>query len=82
MEDIRGLYEYESDDADSGEFTYFCLAPDTNTTTYHIEFRYGSDLDALGQYDAGQYAYGISTDYDQEMIENCIQLFCTENLSE
>ncbi len=86
MEEIRGLYEYESDDADSGEFTYFCLAPDTNTTTYHIEFRYGSDLDALGQYDAGNYAYwlasGISTDYDQEMIENCIQLFCTENLSE
>lgn len=85
MEDIRGLYEYESDDADSGEFTYFCLAPDTNTTTYHIEFRYGSDLDALGQYDAGQYAYwlasGISTDYNQAMIENCIELFCTENLA-
>ena len=34
MEEIRGLYEYESDDADSGEFTYFCIAPDTNTTTY------------------------------------------------
>ena len=86
MEDIRGLYEYESDDADSGEFTYFCLAPDTNTTTYHIEFRYGSDLDALGQYDAGNYAYwlaaGISTDYDQAMIEKCVELFCTENLSE
>lgn len=86
MEDVRGLYEYESDDADSGEFTYFCMAPDTNTTTYHIEFRYGSDLDALGQYDAGNYAYwlasGISTEYDQTMIENCIQLFCTENLSE
>ena len=85
MEEIRGLCEYESDDADSGEFTYFCMAPDTNTTTYHIEFRYGSDLDALGQYDAGPYAYwlasGISTDYDQTMIENCIELFCTENLS-
>ncbi len=86
MENVRGLYEYESDDADSGEFTYFCMAPDTNTTTYHIEFRYGSDLDALGKYDAGDYAYwlasGISTDYDQTMVENCIQLFCTENLSE
>ncbi len=86
MEPIRGMYEYESDDADSGEFTYFCMAPDTNTTTYHIEFRYGSDLEALGQYDAGNYAYwlasGISTEYDQTMIENCIQLFCTENLSE
>ena len=86
MEETRGLYEFESDDADSGEFTYFYLAPDTNDTTYHIEFRYGSDADALEKYDAGDYAYwlaaGISTDYTQEDIENCIQLFCTENLSE
>lgn len=86
MEEIRGLYIYESDDADSGEFTYFCMAPDTMETTWHIEFRYGSDLDALGQYDAGDYAYwlasGISVDCTQEDIENCIQLFCTENLSE
>ena len=86
MEETRGLYEYESDDKDSGEFTYFCIAPDTNDTTYHIELRYGSDLDALGQYDKGDYAYwlgsGISTEYDQEMVENCIKLFCTENLSE
>lgn len=86
MEEIRGLYIYESDDADSGEFTYFCIAPDTMDTTWHIEFRYGSNLDALGQYDAGNYAYwlasGISVDCTQEDIENCIQLFCTENLSE
>ena len=86
MEEVRGLYVYKSDDADSGEFTYFCIAPDTSATTYHIEFRYGSVLDALGQYDAGNYAYwlaaGISTDYDQAMIENCSELFCTENLSE
>lgn len=86
MEEIRGLYEFESDDENSGEFTYFCLAPDTSATTYHIEFRYGSDLDALGKYDQGNYAYwlasGISTDYDSTMVENCIELFCTENLSE
>lgn len=86
MEEARGLYIYESDDADSGEFTYFCIAPDTMSTTWHIEFRYGSDLDALRQYDAGNYAYwlaaGISVDYTQEDIENCIQLFCEENLSE
>lgn len=86
MEEIRGLYEYESDDKDSGEFTYFCLAPDTSETTYHIEFRYGSDLEDLGKYDAGPYAYwlasGISVDYDQEMAKNSIELFCTENLSE
>ncbi len=86
MEKIRGLYEFESDDDNSGEFSYFCLAPDTSATTYHIEFRYGSDLDALGKYDQGNYAYwlasGISTDYDSSMVENCIELFCTENLSE
>lgn len=86
MEDIRGLYIYESDDADSGEFTYFCMAPDTMATTWHIEFRYGSDLDTLKQYDAGEYAYwlasGISVDYTADDVSNCIELFCTENLSE
>ena len=60
IEETRGLYEFESDDADSGEFTYFYLAPDTNDTTYHIEFRYGSDADALAKYDAGDYAYWAS----------------------
>lgn len=86
MEETRGLYEFESDDADSGEFTYFYLAPDTNDTTYHIEFRYGSDADALEKYDAGDYSYwlasGISTEYDEKMVDDCIQLFCEENLSE
>ena len=86
MEEIRGLYVYESNDADSGEFTYFCMAPDTMETTQHIEFRYGSDLDALGQYDAGDYAYwlasGISVDHTEEDVKNSIILFCTENLSE
>lgn len=86
VEDIRGLYIYESDDADSGKFTYFCMAPDTMATTWHIEFRYGSDLDTLKQYDAGEYAYwlasGISVDYTADDVSNCIKLFCTENLSE
>lgn len=86
MEETRGLYEFESDDADSGEFTYFFLAPDTSDTTYHIEFRYGSDADALAQYDAGPYAYwlasGIATDCDSTMIENDIELFCNENLAQ
>lgn len=86
MEEIRGLYEYESDDDNSGEFRYFCIAPDTSATTYHIELRYGSDLEQLGQYDKGAYAYwlgsGISVDCDQAMIENCIKLFCEENLSQ
>lgn len=80
-----GFYEFKSDDADSGAFTYFCLAPDTSATTYHIEFRYGADLKALSEFNTGTYAYwlasGISTEYDQTMVENCIKLFCTENLS-
>ena len=41
--------------------------------------------DALGQYDAGDYAYwqasGISSECDETMIDNCIELFCTENLA-
>lgn len=86
MEDARGLYIYESDDPDSGEFTYFFIAPDTMETTWHIEFRYGSDKDALMSYDSGKYAYwlasGISVDYTQSDAENAIKLFCTENLSE
>jgi Zn/Cd-binding protein ZinT len=86
MEEIRGLYIFESDDEDSGEFTYFCIAPDTMETTWHIEFRYGSNLEALGKYDAGEYAYwlasGIATDCERTAIENSIELFCTENLSE
>ena len=86
MEETRGLYEFESDDADSGEFTYFFLASDTSDTTYHIEFRYGSDAEALAQYDAGPYAYwlasGIATDCDSTMIENDIELFCNENLAQ
>ena len=85
-EDVRGLSIFESDDADSGEFTYFCLAPDTMDTTWHIEFRYGSDIDALNSYDSGAYAYwlasGISVDCTLQDIENVIELFCTENLSE
>ena len=33
---------YQSEDADSGEFTYFAFAPDTMETTYHLEFRYAA----------------------------------------
>ncbi|MFR1849839.1 MAG: helix-turn-helix domain-containing protein [Clostridium sp.] len=69
----------------SGEFTYFCLAPDTPQSTYHIEFRYGSDLDELCKYDQGKYAYwmasGIPVDADEQMAKDAINLFCTENLS-
>lgn len=74
---------YKSTD-DAGEFTYILLRDDTMESTYHIEFRYGSDLDELKKYMEGNYAYwlaaGIDKDADEETIENCINLFVTENV--
>ena len=78
-------YLYETDAEDAGEFKYFLILPDTPATTYHIEFRYGSDIDALAEYAEGPYAYwlaaGILVDHDQQMIEDVIALFCEENLA-
>ena len=55
-------------------------------TTWHIEFRYGSDLDQLLKYMEGPYAYwlsaGIDADASPETIDAVIDLFVTENLSE
>ncbi len=77
---------YETADEDAGEFKYFYMMPDTPATTYHLEFRYGSDVDALTQYNEGPYAYwlaaGFPADADEAMIENVITLFCEENLAE
>ena len=73
---------YKSTD-DAGEFTYFLLRDDTMETTYHIEFRYGSDLDELQEYMAGPYAYwltaGIDADADEDTIHDVIDLFVEEN---
>lgn len=84
--DTLACYIYKTEDADAGEFTYLCLAPDTPDTTYHIEFRYGSDLDALKELYEGPYAYwlaaGILADADETMIYNGIDLFCSENTAE
>jgi len=79
-------YLYETADADVGEFKYFFMMPDTPASTYHLEFRYGSDVDALTEYATGPYAYwlaaGFPVDADQAMTENVIGLFCDENLAE
>jgi len=79
-------YLYETEDEDAGEFKYFYMMPDTPATTYHLEFRYGSDVDALSQYNEGPYAYwlaaGFPVDADEEMVKNVITLFCEENLEE
>ena len=77
---------YQSDDADSGDFTYFAFSPDTMETTYHLEFRYAEDLSDLQSWFEGNYAYwnaaAIAVDYDQETMKNVIELFVTENLTE
>ena len=75
---------YETADADAGEFKYFFMMPDTPATTYHLEFRYGSNTDDLVKYSEGPYAYwlaaGFPADADEQMIRNVIDLFCLENM--
>ena len=79
-------YLYETADEEAGEFRYFYLMPDTPASTYHLEFRYGSNTDDLTKYNEGPYAYwlaaGFPVDADDEMIKNVITLFCEENLAE
>lgn len=73
---------YQSEE-EAGEFTYLFFRDDTMEKTYHIEFRYGSDLEGLQGYFKGPYAYwlsaGIDVDADQETIQKVIELFCLEN---
>lgn len=84
-DETNGFYEYKTTDDNEDEFTYFCLFPDTPASTFHIEFRYGSDLDELTNYTDGKYAYwmasGILKNSDEDMIRNAIELFSTENLA-
>ena len=86
IENENGFIFYQSEDTDSGEFTYFAFSPDTMETTYHLEFRYAEELSDLQSWFEGNYAYwnaaGIAEDYDQQTMENVIELFATENLSE
>ena len=77
-------YTAEYVDEDAGMFQYFAFSPDTPETTYHLEFRYADNTDDLQNWFEGNYAYwnaaAISKDYDEEMMDNCIELFCSENL--
>ena len=80
-EDWPVLYIYEGDGPED-EFKYFAFA-DTPAETYHLEFRYGSDLEELAKYFTGTYGYwlvsAVYKDCDDEMMENCIDLFVKEN---
>lgn len=81
---MPGFAIYESVDGSEDAYKYFFMAPDTPSETYHIEFRYGSDINQLTQYDTGDYAYwlaaGIPTDADEVLYEQVIALFCLENM--
>ena len=84
---LAGMMEgflYETSDEDAGEFRYFYMMPDTPAATYHLEFRYGSNVDDLAAYNAGPYAYwlaaGFPVDADEAMTENVIDLFVLENM--
>ena len=74
---------YKSTD-EAGEFNYFFMRDDTMDTTWHTEFRYGSDLEALQGYLEGPYGYwlaaGIDAEADEETIRKVIALFCLENM--
>ena len=74
---------YKSTD-EAGEFNYFFLREDTMAETYHIEFRYGKDLEELQGYLVGPYAYwlaaGIDESADEDTIRSVIALFCLENM--
>ena len=74
---------YKSID-EAGEFNYFFLREDTMEETYHIEFRYGKDLEELQGYLVGPYAYwlaaGIDENADDDTVRRVISLFCLENM--
>lgn len=80
------LYVFKSDDASAEGFMYFAFLPDTPDSTHHIEFRYGPDNADFGEWMAGEYAYwmaaGIPVDHTRSLVEDCIKLFCDENLAE
>lgn len=73
---------YVSDGEDDA-FKYFAFCGDSPAETSHIEFRYGATLENLTAYYNGDYAYwlaaGFLNDAPDGMMEDCINLFVTEN---
>ena len=86
MEETRGLYIYEVMMLIPASLPISVSLRIDENYMAHLRFRYGSDLDALEKYDAGEYAYwlaaGISVDYTKPMLRTVYSLFCKENLSE
>lgn len=81
--DDNGNYIFEADDSNQDEFRYFWFMPDSPKTTYHIEFRYGSDKAQLSQMMEGKCAFwmaaGVREGHEDEWV-NGITLFVEERL--
>lgn len=82
-QDANGNYIFESDDNNQNEFRYFWFMPDSPKTTYHIEFRYGSDKAQLSQMMDGKYAFwmaaGVRKGHEDEWRKGIV-LFVDERL--
>ena len=81
---VVDFYVFRTADEDAGEYRYFVSRSDNPTDTFHLEMRFGSDLNDLFDFFTGAYAYtmpaAIPADASNELIEQCIALFVTENL--
>ena len=82
-QDANGNYIFESDDNNQDEFRYFWFMPDSPKTTYHIEFRYGSNKVQLAQMTEGRYAFwmaaGVREGHEDEWRKGIV-LFVDERL--
>lgn len=81
---VVDFYVFRTADENAGEYRYFVSRSDNPADTFHLEMRFGSDLNDLLDFFTGAYAYtmpaAILTDASDELIEQCIALFVTENL--
>ncbi len=81
--DDNGNYIFESADNNRDEFRYFWFMPDSPESTFHIEFRYGSEKAQLSQMTEGRYAFwmaaGVRERHDDEWRKG-IALFVGERL--
>ena len=81
---VVDFYVFRTADEDAGEYRYFVSRSDNPVDTFHLEMRFGSDLNDLFDFFTGAYAYtmpaAIPADASDELIEQCIALFVTENL--
>lgn len=77
------FHVYQSKDGNNDEFKYFVFTDDCIQESFHLEFRYGSDLDALRTYYSGKYGYWLASAIQKEpsdkLVYDVIDLFIKEN---